>query len=248
PALDATTGERDLRESIRTGAEGTGAVAGTVPAFPWWMALSVGTGGAMGGSGAAGRFQGKSPQTVSARTRRILHCVRYELLWQSSVPGTPYPIETVNAALEARGVAARDEGGQTWVLRTVPVEVGPVMEGGVQVATELRLQLSDRDEGVRELVTEADAFARELGLVLFDPQLMSPITAKDADRVAAQFQRTARYAGEMLGLPEAIAASFDPPEPQRLSGGVKVILLIVAVVLLGLWSLERSLAPPPVLQ
>src|SRR5690606_2335908 len=139
PALDATTGERDLRESIRTGAEGTGAVAGTVPAFPWWMALSVGTGGAMGGSGAAGRFQGKSPQTVSARTRRILHCVRYELLWQSSVPGTPYPIETVNAALEARGVAARDEGGQTWVLRTVPVEVGPVMEGGVQVATELRL-------------------------------------------------------------------------------------------------------------
>ena len=171
--------------------------------------------------------------------------MRYELLWQSSVPGTPYPIEAVSAALEARGVTARDEGGQTWVLRTVPVEVGPVLEGGAQVATELRLHLSDKDEGIRELVTEADAFARELGLVLFDPQLMTAITAGDADRVAAQFQRTARYAGEMLGLPEAIAASFDPPEPQRLSGGMKVILLVIGAVLLGLWSLEWILAPPP---
>lgn len=196
----------------------------------------------MKGGRAVSRF---SPQTVSARTRRILHCVRYELLWQPSVPGTPYPIEAVNAALVERGVIPREEGGVTWVLSSVPVEVGPVMEGGVQVATELRLSLSDRDTGVRELVTAADAFARELGVLLFDPQLMTPVTEQDVDRVAAQFMITARYAGEMMGLPEAVAASFAPPEPQGLSGGVKVILLIVAAVLLGLWSLEWILAPPP---
>lgn len=143
-------------------------------------------------------------------------------------------------------MAPGKEGEQTWMLRTVPVEVGPVKEGGIQVATELRVRLSDREEGIRELVTEADAFARELELVLFDPQLMTPVTAGDADRVAAQYQRTARYAGEMMGLPEAVAASFDPPEPQRLSGGVKVILLIIGVALLGLWSLDWILAPPPV--
>jgi len=171
--------------------------------------------------------------------------VQYELLWQSGDRGAPYPVEAVEAALAARQVIVRPDGGRTWVLKSTPVELGAVKEAGAQVATELRLSLSERDGPPRELVAEAAVVAAELGLVLFDPQLMRPITERDADAVAEQYLRTARYAGEMLGLPEAIAASFAPPvEPRLLSPGMKVILLIIAALVLGLWSLDWILAPP----
>src|SRR5690606_8228753 len=108
----------------------------------------AGRGGRFLDVGRPGGVKG-APREGLTRTRpilrRILRRVRYELLWQSSVPGTPFPIEAVEAALLERGATPREEGGLKWVLKTAAVEVGPVREGGVQVATELRLHLSDRE-------------------------------------------------------------------------------------------------------
>lgn len=172
--------------------------------------------------------------------------MQYELLWQSGERDTPYPLEAVEAALASRGLIVRPDGGRTWVLKSSPVELGAVKEAGVQVATELRLSLSDRDVSIRELVVEASAFAAAVeGIVLFDPQLMRHVTERDADAVAEQYLRTARYAGEMLGVPEAVAASFAPPEETKLlTPGMKVVLLIIGALLLGLWSLDWILVPP----
>lgn len=171
--------------------------------------------------------------------------MQYELLWQSGDRDTPYPLEAVEAALASRNVIVRPDGGRSWVLKSAPIDLGAVNEAGKQVATELKISLSERDAPVREAVKEASELAAELGLVLFDPQLMRQITERDADAVAEQFLRTARYAGEMLGLPEAVAASFAPPvETKLLSPGMKVILLIIGALVLALWSLEWFLVPP----
>lgn len=171
--------------------------------------------------------------------------MQYELLWQSGERDAPYPVEAVDAALASRKVNVRPDGGRTWILKSAPVDLGTLKEAGTQVATELKLSLSDRDTSVRELVVEASLLAAEAGVIVFDPQLMRTVTEKDADVVAEQYLRTARYAGEMLGLPEAVAASFPAPEEAPLlSPGMKVILLIIGALVLGLWSLEWFLVPP----
>jgi hypothetical protein len=171
--------------------------------------------------------------------------VRYELLWQSATPGAPYPLEAVEAALSRREVVASPDGQRRWKLARTVVELGAVREGGVQVATELRLMLSDSADPPRELVTEATVLAREAGVTLFDPQLMRALSERDADAVAEQYLRTARWAGEMLGLPEAVAASYPAVESPGMSAGLKVLLIVIGVVLVALWSLDFLLAPPP---
>lgn len=171
--------------------------------------------------------------------------MRYELLWQSTTPGAPFPLEAVEAALARREVVASPDGQRTWRLTRTAVELGPVREGGVQVATELRLPLSESGEPARELVVEAALVAREAGVLLFDPQLMRALSEADAEAVAEQYLRTARWAGEMLGLPEAVTASYPAVESPGMSAGVKTLLIVIGVVLLALWSLEFLLAPPP---
>lgn len=166
--------------------------------------------------------------------RRILPTrVRYELLLQTLVPGTPYDSARVDALLSARGASSRPNGSRMWGLKSGDVELGELRENGQIVATELRVPLSDRTELVRELVEEAAGLAASAEVRLVDPQLGRPLSANDANTVADQFLRTARYAGEMMGLSEAVSASYAPP-PEGFPAGAKVIAVIGGLILLYL--------------
>jgi hypothetical protein len=151
------------------------------------------------------------------------------------VPGTPYDSARVDTLLTERGVAARPDGVRLWRLKHGEVEVGELREAGQIVATELRVPLSDKLDLVRELVEEGAMLAQAAEVRLVDPQLGRPLTANDSGAVADQFLRTARYAGEMMGLSEAVAASYAPP-PEGMSPGLKV-LLGIGGLLLGLYLL-----------
>ena len=153
----------------------------------------------------------------------ILRAVRYELLLQTGQAGVPVDLEKVDAALGRRELVTRPDGVKLWKLKSGEVEVRPLVEGGVPVATEVRVPLSDKLELIREAVVEGAALAAESELKLYDPQLSRTLCASDDGPVAEQFLRTAKYAGEMMGLPEAVYASFAPPE-QGMKTGTKVIL------------------------
>ncbi|MBZ4416944.1 hypothetical protein K8638_10655 [Myxococcus sp. RHST-1-4] len=122
-------------------------------------------------------------------------------------PGTPYEVARVDALLAERRVSARPDGVRVWHLRGGDVEVGVLREGGNVVATELRVPLSDRPDLMREVVGEAAALATAAGARLVDPQLGQALSANDDGVVVEQYMRTARYAGEVTGLAEALGAS-----------------------------------------
>jgi hypothetical protein len=164
--------------------------------------------------------------------------VRYELLLQPLEPGLPWEPERIEPLLQARGVTAPDAAGaRTWKLKEGLVELRPLRDGGAIRGLELHVSFSDKTELVREVTVEGSALAKEAGLRLLDPQLSRTVTAADAESVADQFLRTARYAGEMLGVPEAIDASFGAPAPGS-STGMKVIFGIIALVFVALWLLD----------
>jgi hypothetical protein len=141
------------------------------------------------------------------------------------VPGTPYDGTRVDALLLERGAVARPDGQRVWRLKGGDVEVGVLREGGQVIATELRIPLSDKLELIREVVEEGATLAAAAEVRLVDPQMGRSLTANDSGAVADQFLRTARYAGEMMGLSEAVAASYAPP-PEGMPVGLKVLLVI----------------------
>jgi hypothetical protein len=146
------------------------------------------------------------------------------------VPGTPFDGARLEALLVARGAKALPGGGHAWQLESGAVEVQPLREGGQWVATELRVPLSDRNELVREVVTQAAALAKEAELRLFDPQLGRELSAHDDQVVADQYQRTARYAGEMLGLASAMPMP-SPTEGQGFQPTTRWVLIVLGFFL-----------------
>ncbi len=120
------------------------------------------------------------------------------------VPGTPFDSDRVEALLEARGAKQLAGGGRAWQLDHGAVEFYPLREGGQWVATEVRIPLSDRTELVREVVSEVGELAREAQVRFFDPQLGRELSSRDDAVVVEQYQRTARYAGEMVGVASAM--------------------------------------------
>jgi len=124
-------------------------------------------------------------------------------------PGSPYDAARVDALLTERRASARPDGVRVWHLRNGDVEVGELREGGAVVATELRVPLSARPDLMREVVGEAAALATAAGARLVDPQLGRALAATDDGVVVEQYLRTARYAGEVAGVAEALSASSD---------------------------------------
>lgn len=167
--------------------------------------------------------------------------MRYELLLQAQDPSTPFDPGPVEAALSARGLTGEPSGSRTWRLKNGEVEVRPLADGGRQVGLEVRVPLSEKLELIREAVVEGAAVAGEAKARLIDPQLGKEIAAKDEGLVADQYLRTAKYAGEMMGVPEAIYASIPPADDRLLKPGVKMVLAIVGVVLLLLFLIDRVL-------
>ncbi|WP_083680713.1 hypothetical protein [Archangium sp. Cb G35] len=161
--------------------------------------------------------------------------MRYDLLLQSMVPGTPFDSARVDALLEARGAKAQPGGGRTWLLENGAVEVHPLREGGQWVATEVRIPLEHQSELVREVVSKGAELAREAEVRLFDPQLGRELNAHDDGVVADQYERTARYAGEMLGVGSAMpidtstSEGFQPTTKFVLGVGIFFTLLYLLV-------------------
>ncbi|HYO70478.1 MAG TPA: hypothetical protein VEU33_30800 [Archangium sp.] len=86
--------------------------------------------------------------------------MRYDLLLQSMVPGTPFDSARVEALLEARGAKAQPSGGRTWLLENGAVEVHPLREGGQWGATEVRVPLEHGTGLIREVVSKGAELAR----------------------------------------------------------------------------------------
>lgn len=165
--------------------------------------------------------------------------MRYELLLQTGQAGTPYDVTKVDAALASRGLTARPDGTRVWKLKSGEVELRALVEGGVTVATELRMPLSDKTDLVRELVPAAAEVAKEAGVRLYDPQLSRTLTGTEDGLVSDQFLATARYAGEMMGVPEAVYASFSPPQA-GMKPGTKVVLGLAGLIFV-VWLLVDRL-------
>lgn len=166
--------------------------------------------------------------------------VRYELLLQTGVADAPFDPSPVDAALDRRGAVAQADGSRSWTLPSGQVEVRRLLEGGVLRAFELRIPLSDKLDLVRDLVTEGAALAEEAGVKLYDPQLSRTLSARDDALVADQYLATARYAGEMMGVPEAVSASFAPAD-EGLKPGTKVLLGIVIGTIVLYFFVDRLL-------
>ncbi|MFP2962075.1 hypothetical protein ACLEPN_30915 [Myxococcus sp. 1LA] len=158
--------------------------------------------------------------------------MRYELLLQTMTPGTPYEAARVDALLSERGVVVRPDGVRRWSFKYGDVDIGELREGGQVVATELRVPLSDRPDLMREVTEAAAALANEAGARLVDPQLGRALTGKDDAGVMEQYARTARYAGEVAGVPEALGASGYSMETQGSRGfqpSTRMVLIAIGI-------------------
>lgn len=154
--------------------------------------------------------------------------MKYDLLLQPKETGAPYDAAPIETLLTARGVpAAGPDGTRVWRLKHGDVEVRPLKENGVVVATELKVALSDKTELIRELVVEGVALAGEAGVRMVDPALSKTVSLSDEALIADQYLRTARYAGEYMGVSTAVIASYGTEEP-GMKAGTKVLLGLAA--------------------
>jgi hypothetical protein len=157
--------------------------------------------------------------------------VRYELLLQSSEPGAPYAEDRVRARLEARGLTFAADGAASWELKAGRADVRPLREGGLLIATEIGVPLTEKPDLMRQVLAEACAVAEEAQVRVLDPQLARAVSIKDDGAVSDQYLRTAKYAGEMLGVSEALGASFVPAQT-GLKPGTKVVLVMAGLCVL----------------
>ena len=154
--------------------------------------------------------------------------MRYELLVQPIEAGGSWDPARLDALLHQRGAFPNPDGSRTWRLKAGDVQVRLLVEGGKPIATELRLELSDKLDLIRELVVEAVAVAAQAGARLVDPQLSRTLIAADEGLVADQYLRTAQYAGQYAGVSTAVLASFGSPDSDEgMKPGTKVLLAIV---------------------
>ncbi len=180
-------------------------------------------------------------------TIRYSHPVRYELLIQSKEPGQPWDPTTLDRMLHERGAFANPDGTRTWRMKAGDVEVRPLLESGKAVATELRLELSDKLELIRAVVLEGVPLAEAAGGRLVDPQLAKTLTVADEGLVADQFFRTAQYAGQYAGVSTAVLAGYGQVNTDEgMKPGTKVMLALIAFFAVLYFVSQRLLATDPV--
>ena len=174
--------------------------------------------------------------------------VRYELLIQAKEPGTPWDATVLDKLLHDRGAFANPDGSRTWRLKEGDVQVRALIEGGKPIATELRIELTDRLELIRQVVIDGAALAEASGGRLVDPQLAKTLSASDEGLVADQYFRTAQYAGQYAGVSTAVLAGYGQVDSEPgMKSGTKVLLSIIGF-LLALYLISQrllSVDPPP---
>lgn len=167
--------------------------------------------------------------------------MRYELLLQPLDAAAPFEAERLDALLAARGAKVVPSGLRIWNLKPGPVELKPLRDGQAVRGVELHVMLSEKTELISAALSEAATLARDANLRLYDPQLSRTVGATDERLVVDQYLRTAKYAGEMLGVSEALGASYGPPpEPLTAKPGTKALMLVVGG-LIALWFLMQIL-------
>jgi hypothetical protein len=177
--------------------------------------------------------------------------VRYELLIQPKEPSVPWDSTALDKLLHDRGAFANPDGSRTWRLKHGDVQVRALIEGGKPIATELRVELSDRLELIRAVVLEGCAVAEAAGARLVDPQLAKTLTTNDEGLVADQYFRTAQFAGQYSGVSTAVLAGYGKVDDDvGIKPGTKVMLALVAFFGLLYFISQRVLAvdvpqPPP---
>jgi hypothetical protein len=180
----------------------------------------------------------------------------YDLLLQPTSPDKAFDLAPVEAELAAANVPRRPDGVWLLTLKFKDLELSVLKENGVPIALQCSVPLSDRTEVVEAAVAWAIELARKLELRVMDPQLNTVLTQVGAS-VGEEFLRQARYAGEYLGVSEAIGATHlaRPMEGMnattRLMLGVVVFIVVTFVTISFVQSLvasepepERS-GPPP---
>ncbi len=160
------------------------------------------------------------------------------MLLQAPAAGQQFDAERADAAFAKRSFRERPDGTRLWRLQHGEVEVRPLVEGGRRIGTELRVPLMNGLDLIRELVVEGATVAQEAGARLVDPQLARAVSAADEGAVADQYFQTARYAGEMAGVSEAVGVGMPDVEP-GLKPGAKVLLGLAALVALAIWLFDR---------
>lgn len=168
--------------------------------------------------------------------------MRYELLVQPKEAGTPWDPANFDRLLHERGAFANPDGSRTWRLKGGDVQVRLLIEGGLPIATELRLELSDKLELIREVVVEGVALAAQAEARLVDPQLSKTLIATDDGLVADQYLRTAQYAGQYAGVSTAVLAGYGAIEQETgMKGSTKVVLVAVGLVIAMYLFLDKLL-------
>ena len=158
----------------------------------------------------------------------------YDFLLQPVEVGAPLALEPVEAALTERGATRRGDGAWVWAFPRGEVVGLPVREGEQLVAFELKVPLKDTTDLVASVLQAAAALADALGLRLLDPQLNRAVKFDQEDAVGEAYLRSARYAGEYLGVSDALGAtSLVAPPPDSSGVGLRILLalLVFGVVL-----------------
>lgn len=158
----------------------------------------------------------------------------YDFLLQPAEAGAPLALEPVEAALAERGATRRGDGAWVWTFPRGEVVGLPMRENAQVIAFELKVPLKDTTELVVSVLRAAAALAEALGVRLLDPQLNRAVKADQEGEVGEAFLRSARYAGEYLGVSDAIGATTlaaPPSESSSLATRIALALIIFAVVL-----------------
>jgi len=152
----------------------------------------------------------------------------YDFLWQPATTGMPLPLDAIEAALAERGATRRGDGAWLWRFGRGEVVGLPVPENGRLVAFELKVPLQDTTELVSAVLHAATEIAQAHQLRLLDPQLSRAVRTEMEGEVSDSYLRSARYAGEYLGVSEALGAtSLAAPPPEEASPGLRILLALI---------------------
>jgi hypothetical protein len=159
-------------------------------------------------------------------------------------------LDAVEQALTARALPRRPDGVWVVTLAAKELELSVMKENGVPIALQLRVPLSDQTRVIDEAVKWALELAPELRLRLLDPQLNSVLTTVTSS-VADEFLRQARYAGEFVGVGDAVGATTLAHQQEgitsttRLTLAVLVFAVVAYLTMVAINDFRASRVPEP---